>query len=288
MVYAKASSHNFGLIEELPELSDLGNITDNNEDKKYDNYLRDKYTPPNVSGMNGNQNLNMSTLSNSANHHVYNSPEEYTYKSNPEIMDNESRLNIENLTDDIVAYQPSDNRVPETKNYSEPHVRNYTPWPAPYNYSQPNYGYYNNPYNYPSSFPATSNYQQYTQYPPFPPQNHANIVNGYSIPVERFDNAPNLNAPNLNLSSVPIPSSLQNRKGELNRRKLKRDIKKYRKHHPPSGNPWQNYNNWNEALEPCPPCNCPPCNNNNQVIYIIVIVVLLIVCLILLQKVLIV
>ena len=316
MVYAKASSQQYGLIEELPELSELDNIIENKNDKKFDKFIRDKYTPPSVSGMSNDHNLNnMSILNNPGQEFIYNNSENYLSNNPqhdiinnnsqnyadenfPELMENETKLNIENLTEDIVVHQPK-NILHETKNYSEPPPQqvpmNFTPWPQPYPYNQ-HYGYYNNPYNHTNSFPITSNYQQYTQYPPFPQQQYPNIVNGYNVPVEGFDNTMPLPQ-----GSVPIPSSLQNRKGELNTRKLGRDFKKFQKKQSKKdkeGSPWQAkwdaINSHNECvgianhIHSCPVCSKMYKNNNNQVIYIIIIVVLLIVCLILLQKILIV
>ena len=319
MVYAKASSQQYGLIEELPELSDLDNITEHKNDKTYDKFLRDKYTPPSVSGMSDDRSLNnMSILNNPGQEFVYNNSENYTHnnseqkliynnsenythKNIPEIMENESELNIENLTEDIVVHQPK-NILHETKNFSEPPPHppiNFTPWPQSYPNPPPpynhHYGYYNNQYNYPAAFPATSNYQQYTQYPPFPQYQYANSVNGYSIPVEGFDTV--MPPP----GSTQMPSSAQNQQLPLNGRRFSKDFKKIQKTQKKmdkQGSPWQN--KWNSVqsqnecvgianhIHSCPICSKMYKNNNNQVIYIIIIVVLLIVCLILLQKVLIV
>lgn len=301
MGYAKASSQQFKLIDELPELSDL-EVKESQiipEPEKYDKFLMDKHKTPMEAGM--------STMNNSITKLNYPDQElQYTIGSvvenNTPVLENETKLIVEEDIDLI----NNDGALIETKNYKEPPPSNLnTPMIPPQQHTQ--YPYYNNPYNQQAPFPIMSNYNPYVQVPTQPHNNYNNVTNGYSIPVnhypnvsgqfsipiENFDTATIPNSFNTDGGGIEIPESLQNRKGELSTRKLRKTFKKFNSNASGSDSnksPWSSQ--WNNCvavsdhIKSCPVCSKLYNNNSNQIIYIIIIVVLLIVCLILLQKVL--
>lgn len=301
MGYAKASSQQFKLIDQLPELSDL-EVKESQiipEPEKYDKFLMDKHKAPIEAGM--------STMNNSITKLNYPDQDlQYTISAVREntgpILENETKLIVEDEIDLI----NSNGALIESKNYKEPQPSNlHTPWGQP----QPNiqYPYYNNPYNQQATFPVMSNYNPHVQVPTHHHNNYNNITNGYSLPVnhyqnvsgqfsvpiENFDTTTSSSSFNTDGAGMETPESLQNRNGELSTRKLKKTFKKFNSNasgSDSSKSPWSSQ--WNNCvavsdhIKSCPVCSKLYNNNNNQIIYIIIIVILLIVCLILLQKVL--
>lgn len=290
MGYAKASSQQFKLIDELPELSELEvNESHIPDAQKYDKFLIDKHKTPPESGMTAmHSDSNMTNLDYTDQKLIYSSGNNID-KVVP-IMENETKIIVEEDVD-VVDVQ---NSLEETKNYKEPPPNNHN-WSVN---PQMTHQYYNNPYNNQPPFPIMSNYNPYVQVPSQPYNNYNNITNGYSVPVVNHypNNNGQFSVPIENfdtVTNVEVPDSIENRNGKISPRKLNKKFKKFNSkvsdsesNKSPWSSQWNNCVGVSDHIKSCPVCSKLYNNNNNQIIYIIIIVILLIVCLILLQKVL--